>query len=199
MADSVISDTEESTVGANESSSSTILIHDDSLYETPKDQFENVLYKTTQEDSKTTLTFVSHAFFIDLRDKLNSDFASSMSTSNGDTVSKCVTHVSGMRCEIVINSADRTVCATGEGHRVWREWRFTQMAKSLFKRFVENADQNRNVASENECQQTNTDSTTMGNVANNMVYRKRCLVARSPAILRHSHCTQAPRSHRGTM
>ncbi len=145
----------------NSSSASTILLRGESLSEEPKDAFENVLYRTTQDDNKTQLTFVSNVFFQDFLSKMQSDFTNSMSPENATCISRCSTHVKGLRCEIVMDSDKRTVCVTGVGHKMWKEWRFVKIAHSLFKQFVETVDANGQVGTfdnENESQQfSNTD------------------------------------------
>lgn len=141
MADSVTV-IEESFTGDSSSNASTIMINGESLSEAAKDQFENVLYSTTQDDKKTHLTFVSNVFFQDFLGKMKSDFASSMVSENESSISKVVTHVYGLRCEIEMNSQTRDVIASGEGHKMWRDCKFAKMTQSLFKKFVENADEN---------------------------------------------------------
>ncbi|MES9883828.1 MAG: SGNH/GDSL hydrolase family protein [Sedimenticola sp.] len=124
------------------SNASTILLRGESLSDGPNDQFEGVLYRTSHDDKVTELTFVSNVFFQDFLSKMMADFASSMETQETTCTLKVITHIRGLRAEIQMNSDTRTVRVTGEGHAVWREWKFTEIAKSLFRQFVENADSN---------------------------------------------------------
>ncbi|MES9882532.1 MAG: SGNH/GDSL hydrolase family protein [Sedimenticola sp.] len=129
-------------MSADSSSASTILLRGESLSEVETDQFENILYRTAHAELKTELTFVSNVFFQDFLNKMKADFSDGMSPDNASSISKCFTHVRGLRCEIVMDSDSRSVSVTGEGHKLWRECRFLKMAQSLFKQFVENADAN---------------------------------------------------------
>ncbi|MES9882521.1 MAG: SGNH/GDSL hydrolase family protein [Sedimenticola sp.] len=151
MEESYVAETPDNTTfGDSSSNASTILMRDESSSEVPIDQFENVFYKTAEAENKTRLSFVSNVFFQNFLAKMKADFSSGITEadlSSGITdrecttgVTKCVTHVNGLRCEIVMNSHDKSVTLTGEGHKVWRQWKFSKIAYSLFAKFVESAD-----------------------------------------------------------
>ena len=106
-----------------------------------KDILERLFYRTTQDESKTTLTFISHVFFSMFLSKMKSDFVSSIDIDETSTVSKCVTHIKGLQCEILLDSHFCTVSVTGVGHRIWRDYYFSKAAHSLIRRHLQEGSQ----------------------------------------------------------
>ena len=104
------------------------------------DMLERIFYRTSQDDSKTTLNFVSSIFFNMFLAKIKSDFSDTLDSDNTTTVIKCVTHVQGLKCEISLDSHFNTVTVTGVGHKSWRSYYFPKASRSLFKKFVQEVD-----------------------------------------------------------
>ena len=52
-------------------------------------------------------------------------------------ISKCTTHIKGAKCNIKVDSHFKSVELSGLGFKLWREERFPQIAKSLFKRIMQ--------------------------------------------------------------
>ena len=104
--------------------------------ENSRDLLERIFYRTSQ-DSKTSLIFVSSVFFNMFLSKIKADFFSNVDSDNTTTITKCVTHVQGLKCEIILDSHFNTVTVTGVGHKLWRSHYFPKAAQSLFKRFVQ--------------------------------------------------------------
>ena len=106
-----------------------------------KDLLERVFYRTSQDDSKTVLKFVSNIFYQQFFSKIKADFSDCIALDASSFITKCVTHVHGLKCELQLDSHFNTVTVTGIGHRVWRWSYFPKVAKSLFKRFVQEIDE----------------------------------------------------------
>ncbi len=106
-----------------------------------QDQFENIIYRTEQTASTTKIVFVSQAFYSGFVSKMESDFSSSIIIDRTSFISKCTTHVQGLKCDVSMDSHFKTVCVTGVGHMTWKECRFPMIARSLFKRFIAQADE----------------------------------------------------------
>ena len=92
----------------SDSSSSTIstsLLSEKSFearYE--NDILERILYRTTQEENKTTMKFMSNAFFNFFYAKMKADFACSIEIDETSFISKYTTHVKGVKCQVIIDS-----------------------------------------------------------------------------------------------
>ena len=130
----------------SESSSSTLSNSDIFLEKSTEEQYEKdilerLFYRTTQDESKTTLTFISHVFFSMFLSKTKSDFLSSIDIDETSTVSKCVTHIKGLKCEILLDSHFCTVSFTGVSHRIWRDYYFSKAAHSLIRRHLQEGSQ----------------------------------------------------------
>ena len=74
---------------------------------------------------------MSNAFFHMLLSKLKAEFASSIEIDETSFISKCVTHIKGLKCEIIFGSHFCNVTVTGVGHRVWRDCYFSKAAHCL--------------------------------------------------------------------
>ena len=87
------------------------------------------------------LKFVSNMFYQQFFSKIKADFSDCIALDASSFITKCVTHVHGLKCELQLDSHFNTVTVTGIGHRVWRLSYFPKVAKSLFKRFVQEIDE----------------------------------------------------------
>ena len=67
-------------------------------------------------------------------------FLSKINLDNTTIITKCVTHVQGLKCEIILDSHFNTVTVTGVGHKLCGHITFQKAARSLFKRFVQEVD-----------------------------------------------------------
>ena len=67
-----------------------------SVDENETDLLERLFYRTTKEDSKTTLQFISNVFFSMLLSKCKADFSSNIDIDETTFITKCVTHVQGL-------------------------------------------------------------------------------------------------------
>ena len=85
-----------------------------------KDILEGILYRTTQNEVKTTMRFMSNAFFHLLLSKMKADFACSIEIDNTSFISKYMTHVKGVKCQVILDSHFCNITVTGVGHRLWR-------------------------------------------------------------------------------
>ena len=133
----------------SDSSSSTLSTSDlfsekscEEQYE--KDILEGILYRTTQDDSKTTMNFMSNAFFQMFQSKMKADFACSIEIDETSFISKYMTHVRGLKCEVVLDSHFCNITVSGIGHRAWRDYYFSRAARSLFKKHLQDADTREN-------------------------------------------------------
>ena len=106
-----------------------------------KDLLERVFYRTSQDGSKTVLNFVSNNFYQMFLSKVKADFSDSIDLDASSFVTKCITHVHGLKCELELDSHFKTVTVTGIGHRLWRASYFPKVAKTLFKRIVQEIDE----------------------------------------------------------
>lgn len=136
--------------------SSTTSIPDSSfdrsaVEEEHRDLLERIFYRTSQEDSKTTLHFISSGFFAMFLEKMKADFSRNTEIDNTTTTTKCIMHVQGLKCEIVLDSHFNTVTISGVGHKLWRSHYFPKAARSLFKRFVQEVDSQ---VDSQDCQQS---------------------------------------------
>ena len=95
---------------------------------------------STQEDSKTFLQFISNVFFSMFLSKIKADLSSYIDIDEITFITGCVTHVQGLKCELVLDSHFNTVTITGIGHSLRRSNYFPKAAKLLFKRFVQEVD-----------------------------------------------------------
>ena len=130
----------------SESSSSTlsnsdIFLEKSTEEQCEKDILERLFYRTTQDESKNTLTFISHIFFSMLLSKMKSDFVNSTDIDETSTASKCVTHIQGLKCEILLDSNFCTLSVTSVGHRIWRDCYFSKAAISLIRRHLQEGSQ----------------------------------------------------------
>ena len=87
------------------------------------------------------MKFVSNIFYQQFFSKIKADFSDCIALDASSFITKCVTHVHGLKCELQLDSHFNTVTVTGIGHRVWRWSYFPKVAKSLFKRFVQEIDE----------------------------------------------------------
>ena len=71
---------------------------------------------------------------------IKAGFSSNIDIDETTFITMCVTHVQGLKCELVLDSHFNTVTITGVGHRLWRSNYFSKAAKVLFKRFVQEFD-----------------------------------------------------------
>ncbi|MCG7878422.1 MAG: hypothetical protein N0C90_19140, partial [Candidatus Thiodiazotropha endolucinida] len=120
---------------------------DDSRSTDYSDPFEGVFYRTDSSDSRTTIYFVSSAFYWRFRDKIQSDFSLSME----DNVIRCVTHFRGLKCDMRIDNMALTVTVSGVGHKIWREDFFPVIARLLFAQYVQFADSQINETYASQC------------------------------------------------
>ena len=106
-----------------------------------KDILEGILYRTTHDEVKTTMRFVSNAFFHLLLSKMKADFACSIEIDNTSFISKYMTHVKGVKCQVILDSHFCNITVTGVGHRLWREYYFSKAAHTIFKRHLQDTDE----------------------------------------------------------
>ena len=69
-----------------------------------KDLLERVFYRTSQDDSKTVLKFVSNIFYQQFFSKIKADFSDCIALDASSFITKCVTHVHGLKCELQLDS-----------------------------------------------------------------------------------------------
>ena len=133
-------------VTETDSTTSTVSLSDSSLEELrdeafkTRDSLERIFYRTVQNESKTSVKFNLHTFFSLFLFKVKSDFSSSIDADATSFITRCVTHVRGLKCEIVVDSHFDTVTVMGVGHRLWRECYFSKVSQPLFRRFVQELD-----------------------------------------------------------
>ncbi|MES9883778.1 MAG: GDSL-type esterase/lipase family protein [Sedimenticola sp.] len=162
-----------------ESASSMSTLSTDSqttTYNISDDQFETVLYRTVQTDCTTKIQFVSHAYYTCFVAKMESDCSNSISLDKTSFVSKVTTHTQGLKCDIAMDSHFKTVTVTGVGHKTWRVSRFPAISKSLFKRFVIQADTQMNQADDQ--QQEHEDDSYIATAAVNPIHTSTPVVTR---------------------
>ena len=71
---------------------------------------------------------------------MHSDFLNSIGIDETNFISKCTTHIKGAKCNTKVDSHFKSVELSGLGFKLWREERFPQIAKSLFKRIMQDLD-----------------------------------------------------------
>ena len=104
------------------------------------DRFEGILYKTYITSCMTKLKFISVAFFKCFYDKMKADYHLDIINPENNPVSTCLTHVRGLKCEMLIDRDSKSVKVSGVGHRMWRKEYFPRVSTSLFKRYVQEND-----------------------------------------------------------
>ena len=104
------------------------------------DQLEGTLYRTQVYESQINIVFQSRVLFDMFLKKVHSDFRQSVEKDETTFVSKCSTHIKGVKCDLKLDSHFKTVELSGFGFRLWREERFPKVAQSLFRRLMEEVD-----------------------------------------------------------
>ena len=104
------------------------------------DQLEGTLYRTQVYESQINVVFQSRVLFDMFLKKVHSDFRQSVEKDETTFVSKCSTHIKGVKCDLKLDSHFKTVELSGIGFRLWREERFPKVAQSLFRRLMEEVD-----------------------------------------------------------
>ena len=104
------------------------------------DLFEGIFYGTQIYETNLHIQFVSNAFFGTFRRKINSDFMNSIDIDETNFISKCATHIKGVKCNIKVESRFKSVELSGLGFKLWREEPFPQIAKPLLKRIMQDLD-----------------------------------------------------------
>ena len=105
-----------------------------------KDILEGILYRTTQDEVKTTMRFMSNAFFHLLLSKMKADIACSIEIDNTSFIFKYMTHVKCVKCQVILDCHFCNITVTDVGHRLWREYYFSKAAHSIFKRHLQDTD-----------------------------------------------------------
>ena len=72
---------------------------------------------------------------------MKADFACSIEIDNTSFISKYMTHVKGVKCQVILDSHFCNITVTGVGHRLWREYYFSKAAHSIFKRHLQDTDE----------------------------------------------------------
>ena len=104
------------------------------------DHLEGTLYRTQVHESKISISFQSRVLFDMFQRKVHADFQQSVEKDETTFVSKCSTHIKGVKCDLRLDSHFKTVELSGMGFKLWRYERFPTIAKSLFKRLMEEVD-----------------------------------------------------------
>ena len=104
------------------------------------DPFEGIIYRTHTQQSKLSIEFVSASFFITFKEKIHADYMNSVDIDRTSFVSKCTTHIKGAKCELKLDSHFRTVELCGLGYQMWRNERFPQITRALFRRILKDLD-----------------------------------------------------------
>ena len=107
---------------------------------TYKDPIKGIIYRTHVSEAAISIQFVSGVFFEAFKEKMHADYMISVDIDCTNFVSKCTTHIKGTKCDIKLDSHFKTVDLSGIGFRIWREERFSVIARSLFKRLMHNLD-----------------------------------------------------------
>ena len=107
---------------------------------TNNDLFEGSIYRTHLSEATISINFVSGVFFERFKNKIHADYMSSIDIDNTNFISKCTTHIKGARCDIKLDSHFKTVDLSGLGCKIWRNERFPQISRSLFKRLMYDLD-----------------------------------------------------------
>ena len=72
---------------------------------------------------------------------MKADIACSIEIDNTTFISKYMTHVKGVKCQVILDSHFCNITVTGVGHRLWREYYFSKAAHSIFKRHLQDTDE----------------------------------------------------------
>ena len=104
------------------------------------DQFEDIFYRTSKDESCITVNFVSIAFFYAFQDKLISDFSSSIEYDETKNIYKCTTHLRNLKCHIKLDGNSRSVVVSGVGRIHWRKNDFPRVARIIFKQYVQKSE-----------------------------------------------------------
>ena len=107
---------------------------------TNTDLFEGTIYKTISSESSISINFVSSVFFESFKNKIHADYMNSIDIDNTNFISKCTTHIKGAKCDIKLDTHFKTVELSGLGSKFWRNERFPQITRSLFKRIMYDLD-----------------------------------------------------------
>ena len=76
--------------------------------------------------------------------KMKADFACSIEMDETSFISKYMTHVRGIKFEVVLDSQFFNITVSGIGHRTWRDYYFLRAARSLFKKHLQDAETREN-------------------------------------------------------
>ena len=104
------------------------------------DQFEDIFYKTSKDESCITVSFISIAFFYAFQDKLLSDFSSSIEYDETRKIYKCTTQLRNLKCHIKLDGNSRSVAVSGVGRIHWRKNDFPRVARIIFKKYVQKSE-----------------------------------------------------------
>ena len=135
--DAILNDTTSSCNTLSSWDSESEISNSDMTY---KDSFEGVIYRTHVSEAAISIQFVSGVFFEAFKEKMHADYMNSVDIDSTNFVSRCTTHIKGAKCDIKLDSHFKTVDLSGIGFRIWREERFSVIARSLFKRLMYNLD-----------------------------------------------------------
>ena len=130
------------------------------------DIVEHILYRTTQEENKTTMKFMSNAFFNFFYEKMKADFACSIEIDTTSFISKYTTHVKGVKCHVIIDSHFCTITVAGVGHKLWREYYFSKAAHSIFRRHLQDKEERDTDLSESRSQSSGEEYSTCSESSN---------------------------------
>ena len=75
---------------------------------------------------------------------MKADFACSIEIDETSFISKYMTHVRGLKCEVALDSHFCNITVTGIGQRTWRDYYISRAARSLFKKHLQDADTREN-------------------------------------------------------
>ena len=118
-----------------------------------KNILEEIFYRTTHDERKTTMNFTSNAFFHMFLSKLKAEI------DETPFISKCVTHNKVLKCEIIFDSHFCNVTVTGVGNRIGRDYYFPKAAHCLFKKYLQDVDRRELESSESSCVSSGEEST----------------------------------------
>ena len=114
----------------------------DSGTETPgvlvvdNDPFEGTLYRTHAE-TKINIQFLTYVLYESLQKKIHSEFMSKVEIDDTSFLSKCTTHIKGVKCKKKLDSHFKTVELSGLCCKFWSEERFPKITQSLFKKLMQ--------------------------------------------------------------
>ena len=92
------------------------------------DPFEGTLYRTHASEVKVDIQFLTNVLFDSFQKKICSDYMNSIEIDQTSFVSKCTTHVRGLKCSMNLDRRFKTVELSGIGSKLWREERFPKIA-----------------------------------------------------------------------